>query len=513
MGTKGKTKREQKVKKAKWSFYSPSDFLRPADEGQISEENNEPYRSAFRRDYARLIHSPAFRRLQGKKQLFPGIESDFFRNRLTHSLEVAQIGKSITLRLNHQLSKNELPSIDTDLVETICLAHDLGHPPFGHNGESALDDCMRGHGGFEGNAQTLRILSTLEKKRARRTSDKAVVIDDHTDGRYGLNLTYRTLASVLKYDKKIPTNRNQKSPLCKGYYQEDAELVSDIKEKVGNDRKANNFKTVECQIMDLADDIAYSTYDLEDAFKAGFLTPLTMLAASNDLLDRVAGKVYERTNSSGRKYASLSASTKATKIEKVLSILVDTFNISGLLGFTETEIGIPVSEFDYTIPAHAALLSAQATKNMAALSTDGYSRTEFTSKIVGNLIRGIKIVPNEKKPALSQVEVDKDILERIEVLKNFTFEAIIMSSRLKVSEFRGYEIVKAIYDAITSQEEGYLLLPDDYQRIYMAFALGEDEARRRRVVCDFVAGMTDRYAIEFYGRLKSERVESIFKPL
>ena len=106
------------------------------------------YRNDFRRDYARLLHCPSFRRLQGKTQLFPGIESDFFRNRLTHSLEVAQVAKAIALRLNHEHDYFQQYPIDLDLIETAALAHDLGHPPFGHTGEKALDDCMKEKGGF-----------------------------------------------------------------------------------------------------------------------------------------------------------------------------------------------------------------------------------------------------------------------------------------------------------------------------------------------------------------------------
>jgi len=121
-------------------------------------------RSAFRRDYGRLLHSPAFRRLQGKTQLFPGHESDFFRNRLTHSLEVAQVAKGIASQINDSEPTFQKDPIDTDLVEFAALAHDLGHPPFGHNGEAALDDCMKEFGGFEGNAQTLRLLAAVEKK-------------------------------------------------------------------------------------------------------------------------------------------------------------------------------------------------------------------------------------------------------------------------------------------------------------------------------------------------------------
>src|ERR1700754_2120350 len=135
-------------------------FYQSGDYGRLVEIPNsgspEEYRSPFRRDYARIVHAPAFRRLQRKTQLFPGFESDFFRNRLTHSLEVAQIAKSIAIKLNAQESDffDEVGKIDTDLVEIAGLAHDLGHPPFGHNGEYALDRCMLRYGGFEGNAQT-----------------------------------------------------------------------------------------------------------------------------------------------------------------------------------------------------------------------------------------------------------------------------------------------------------------------------------------------------------------------
>ncbi len=132
-----------------------------SDYDRIVKIGEEPHRSAFRRDNGRLIHSAVFRRLQGKTQLFPNYESDFFRNRLTHSIEVAQIAKGITEQINSSEEYFKQHPINTDLVETAALAHDLGHPPFGHNGEKALDHVMKPYGGFEGNAQTLRILTKL----------------------------------------------------------------------------------------------------------------------------------------------------------------------------------------------------------------------------------------------------------------------------------------------------------------------------------------------------------------
>jgi dGTPase len=253
---------------ARKPLYTPTDKYRPLDERRAARE---PYN-------ARLVHCPAFRRLQGKTQFFPG-ESDFFRNRLTHSLEVAQISKSIAIKLNYDYfgdATDDDHRISTDLVEFAALAHDLGHPPFGHNGEAALDECMRAVGGFEGNAQTLRILSRVEKKRTT-TGPRYIEFQDGQDARLGLNLTFRSLASILKYDEEILT-RSENDPITKGYYAEERELVEKIKKHVtGKNDYEEKFKTVECDIMDIADDIAYSTYDFEDAMKAGFTSVLDVL--------------------------------------------------------------------------------------------------------------------------------------------------------------------------------------------------------------------------------------------
>lgn len=167
-------------------------------------------RSAFRRDYARLLHSPAFRRLQGKTQLYPGHESDFFRNRLTHSLEVAQIAKGIAQKINYEVDYFKENPIDTDLVEFAALAHDLGHPPFGHNGELALDDCMASFGGFEGNAQTLRILAVTEKKVTLNGEGESVSRAG-VDQRLGLDPTYPISRGCLKVRPTNPSKKKEKA--------------------------------------------------------------------------------------------------------------------------------------------------------------------------------------------------------------------------------------------------------------------------------------------------------------
>jgi dGTPase len=437
------------------------------------------YRPPFRRDYARLLHSPSFRRLQGKTQLYPGHESDFFRNRLTHSLEVAQIAKGIAQRLNHVNEFLKENNIDLDLIEFSALAHDLGHPPFGHNGEVALDDCMKEWGGFEGNAQTLRILAVTEKKELL-DNNLIPVTEEGRDVRIGLNLTYRTLASILKYDNKIPSCRRRQARLEKGYYDTETSLVEKIKANIAPDlHRRQKFKTIECQIMDLADDIAYSTYDLEDGLKGGFVDPLMLLSiarSNSQLLKRVTEKVQKECE-------------RATA-DEVLGAIAETF-----------ELGIDGQGKD----TGATVLDQY--KMSRLFCSDGYARTSLTSSLVNKFIEGIDVTINEAQPALSKVSMDLATKLKVEALKHLNYEVTIMSPRLKLVEYRGYEIVQTIFRALT-EDDGYLLLPPDVRDLY---ELLKEDAQRKRLVCDFVAGMTDRYAVEFFSRLK-QGDQSIFKP-
>ena len=270
------------------SVYRIQEIINSYDDGVNSTNLSQtPYRSEYRRDYARVLHCPSFRRLENKTQLFPGQESDFFRNRLTHSLEVAQIARSIAYKFINRNS--DCSFIEPDVCEVAGLIHDIGHPPFGHNGERALDDCMKDCGGFEGNAQTLHIILRLEKKE-----QPILTFDEYgNDCRCGLNLTVRSIASGLKYDTLIPTFRDASARLQKGYYQCDKNVIETVKEKLVGDKTISPFKTIECSIMDIADDIAYSTYDLEDAFKAGFLTPYQMMSAEDTIYKQISEKIKE----------------------------------------------------------------------------------------------------------------------------------------------------------------------------------------------------------------------------
>jgi dGTPase len=238
-------------------------FYGAFDRETYGGERKTDYRNAFQIDRDRIIHAHAFRKLQSKTQVFLSGEYDFYRTRLTHSMEVAQIGRSICQYL--RTLKGPLKDdffIDADLVEAVCLAHDLGHPPFGHSGERTLQELMGRWGGFEGNAQTLHLLiETMYQDRS---------------GVRGMQPTRALMDGVLKYKtlhgqfRVPPANHflydSQKEVL--GFVFDGAKVPASL--PPGD--KLNRFKSVECQIMDWADDAAYSLNDIVDGVKTGFLT-------------------------------------------------------------------------------------------------------------------------------------------------------------------------------------------------------------------------------------------------
>jgi len=233
-----------------------------ADTERWLPEEHSSRRSDFARDRARVLHSSALRRLAAKTQvLSPTSGSDFSRNRLTHSLEVAQVGRELATRLG----------LDPDVVDTACLAHDLGHPPFGHNGERALNDWAADIGGFEGNAQTLRLLTRIEPKVFS------------ADGRsYGLNLTRASLDASCKYP--WPSSQGIPDPSGRskyGFYDDDIAAFQWLRQGA-----PDRTRCIEAQVMDLSDDIGYSVHDFEDAIVGGYID-VTALGARVDHDDLV----------------------------------------------------------------------------------------------------------------------------------------------------------------------------------------------------------------------------------
>lgn len=252
----------------------------------------EEIRSEAQHDLSRLIHSSAFRRLQSKTQVLGLGESDFYRTRLTHSMEVAQIGSGLLAKLKIKYKGKEQEQFlpDNDLMQAVCLAHDIGHPPFGHGGEVALNYCMQDYGGFEGNGQTLRILSKLDKYTVE----------------HGLDPTRRLLLGILKYPVKysdlvvtkdrIPAtigspnwlfkSSDFKPPKCyldsecdvvefalSPFTEQDRRLFTSVEDgQTKSDHKKASYKALDTTIMDLADEISYSLHDLEDAISLGMVT-------------------------------------------------------------------------------------------------------------------------------------------------------------------------------------------------------------------------------------------------
>ncbi len=229
--------------------------------GRLHAEPESKSRSAFRRDCDRVIHSTAFRRLKHKTQVFVSDEGDHFRTRLTHTLEVAQIARALARALG----------LDEDLAEALALAHDIGHPPFGHAGERALDECLAAFGGFDHNAQTLRVVTTLERRYP--TFD-------------GLNLTWETLEGLVKHNGPL-TDRSGK-PL--GRYCERGVPETILAYSQQQDLHLWSFPGLEAQVAAVADDIAYDAHDIDDGIRAGLfgIDDIASVALPSKIIDGIS---------------------------------------------------------------------------------------------------------------------------------------------------------------------------------------------------------------------------------
>lgn len=420
-------------------------------------------------DYARVIHSASFRRLQGKTQILNLGDSDFYRTRLTHSLEVAQIAGGIVRQLRQDfgghLALEYLP--DHSLIQVIGMTHDLGHPPFGHGGEVALNYCMRKAGGFEGNGQTLRILARLEKYSAGA----------------GANLMRRTLLGVLKYpvsytqafnpDRapklavhpatiRIIDRKASKPPKC--FLDGEADVVDWILDPLGNaDRTAfiasdekpgehrrSRHKSLDCSIMDVADDIGFGVHDLEDA--------LALRLVSEEAF---RGIVTE---------------------EKCASFL------DHVKGKYPGESGNNVYE-----------------RLIATLFGDGSARKRSISRMVHHFITNCLIETDDQfsEPLIRfRAGMQEGPARFLTALKDVVYQTVIRSAAVQQLEFKGQQMVVSVFEALSSEPE--LFLPEEHIALLDA---GQGEAR---VICDYIAGMTDGALLKAYERLFSPRMGSVF---
>ena len=415
-------------------------------------------RDDYSRDRARIIHSAFFRRLQNKTQVLGLGESDFYRTRLTHSVEVAQVASGIVETLKKSSKDAEqielLPSLE--LIEAIALAHDIGHPPFGHGGEVALNYSMRGHGGFEGNGQTLRICTKL---------------GEYSDTN-GLNLTRRTLLGVLKYpapysmvvneqlykQEAAPLNIDSyKPPKCTFDCDDEAlsfilrpfsaelgtfQSLKEVKDK----HRKTRYKALDTTILELADDIAYGVHDLEDA-------------------------------------VALNLVTENQWREQVISTLC------GLA--TNSELRDELTTI---------------TENL--FSGRNKVRKKAISFLVGHFIRNCSLQKQSVfiEPLLDwQVIMNKDVEEELDVLKKFVVDNVVKTVEVQTLEYKGQQMVIRLFEAIANNPSRLLL--GGYFEEY------KQHGNSLRVICDYIAGTTDDYATRLYHKIFTPSNGSIFDRL
>ena len=406
------------------SFYSAF------DEASIPERQADDYRNCFEVDRDRIIHTSAFRRLQAKTQVFQSGEYDFYRTRLTHSIEVGQIGRSLCSYLkksSDQLSKNFF--VDPNLVEAVCLSHDLGHPPFGHNGEKTLNRLMGPYGGFEGNAQTLRLLTEIIYSDLKKRS--------------GMRPTRALLDGVLKYKSLFSERDKPENHFLFDEQKTYLEFVfdgQDLESELPGHTAKNGFKSLECQIMDWADDTAYSIHDIADGIRAEFITI--------DKLERWASSIdLDKEDHS--------------HVEGVIRIIRK--------GNIDAMLGIKIGEF------------------IQATSLE--ERNNFMSGTTNRYRFELKIDPAKQRES--------------ELYKRIAFEIVFLSTRVKQLEYKGDSMLERLFDALLNnytkkgENPPRLVSPKLEARLKAT----NDESEKARLLCDYLAGMTDSFAIKTFRRL------------
>ncbi|MER5170444.1 MULTISPECIES: deoxyguanosinetriphosphate triphosphohydrolase [Thioclava] len=380
--------------------------------GRLIPESYSTFRTAFQRDRDRIIHSSAFRRLKHKTQVFVEHEGDYYRTRLTHTIEVAQVARTIANHLG----------LNTDLAETVALAHDLGHPPFGHTGEDALHELMAPYGGFDHNAQALRIVTKLERHYAEFD---------------GLNLTWEALEGIAKHNGPVISDKGGSHTVAR---REDLPYALAEVDAMWDMELASN-ASAEAQVAAVADDCAYNHHDLHDGLRAGLFT-------EDDLCELpVIGECFEAVD---KLYPGLDRSRRQHEaLRRVFGVMV------------EDVIAVAQNRLESLRP----------------------ETVDDIRSMDGPIIR-----------------FSKPLYQNLKAIKRFLFTRMYRAPSVIVERKRVTTMVNGLFPYFMENPQH---LPSDWQGdVGKALASGGDaEILLARVVLDYVAGMTDRFAIQEYHRL------------
>lgn len=425
-------------------------------------ETKQDQRTEFQRDRDRILYSDAFRRLQGVTQVMSADEGVIIHNRLTHSLKVAQVSRRIAERITSEKALtsadfDQLGGLDPDVCEAAGLAHDLGHPPFGHVAEATLQSLMESTGHFEGNAQTFRILTKIEP---------------HRDEYRGLNLCRATLSAVTKY----PTARTEKGGATHkkyGHYsRSEADEFTFARKSFG---LSDKHKSLEAEIMDFADDITFAIHDTEDFFRAG-LIPLQQLGSENGSMTQktleLANDINERWASNGKKFTS--AHLESLKI--VLDLLRPSSSYNGL---QEERIQIK----------------------------------RATSGLISDWVkRGINVNTNWSE-GQKRVVFDDEIVRQITVLKELVWAYVIDRPSLALQQEGHKRIIQDLYDFFVAKIKNNELRSIPLQFHGLCKDRDKDKETDERLAADIICSLTDSQALSLYRRTNGSDPGGILRGL
>ncbi len=419
-------------------------------------------RDEYEKDYARLIQSPAFRRLQGKSQVFGAGTGDYYRTRLTHSLEVSQIAREVARRLGKTyafLRKPEHPGLmmEPEVVECASLAHDLGHPPFGHKGEEVLNRLLTANYGlpYEGNAQNFRILMFLEKRAGSES---------------GLDLTAATLLAINKYPYSLEEPGRHKGV----YGMEWNAGIAKLRELWA---MPDGLATLEAQLMDLCDDIAYSTHDIEDGIRAGKIQMSRSFFESDRLVELIMHEIVNDTSNSAVAWDQVDMSAMVQRV--LQAYLAQWQTISA-------ESGGEPSRTRREMKARWVSLFANRVGILDDSDSGGWRRITF----------------------VKEGAEDLELLRTMEILKKLAWVTLIKDFRVQRLQKRSEIMLTRLWESFIDYETGRLILPPDWIESYER---QKGNWPWERVAADYIAGMTDAYAEKVYSELFASRIGSIYE--